>query len=521
MDRNARNHARWLPGWALPSQAALRVALLLAAFAICTAPAARAWGSDVRVLAEADSVDRVALAADLEDGQRLYALLGRTAPAPGAQAGDEIAVSPDGGASWSLLARVPPAAEGRSALAMAAAGTSLCVVEACLGVPHRVLQARCFDERTGALLSTTPILENLDGAGDLSLCAGTHPALPAPVLFLAAVVDQGSGSNLFFARSGDGGLTWTDDVFFGVGDLGCVDVTFSQDITGHVLLTYILGDRAHFALNHFCGHSEYWGTVYGELGEAATDARPSVVVRSGVALVAWETPSGDVTYVYSLNGSYAWQPGGLLAAGPLRQLEPRLSISATGCFHLTYLDLGDARVHHRATWTPNVPESWSSPFMVSDGSVWAGSGMLDLHSPGPPLGGVAALFVEAGERTVAFDRQPPAATRAGRDRETPRAGSVLLRAPSPASPPIAFSVEVAPGALAGVEQLAIEILDVSGRLVRRMPLTRVRGGDVVVWDGRDHWQRPVCPGIYLARVRRAGSVDPEGGSGVRRILLVR
>lgn len=54
--------------------------------------------------------------------------------------------------------------------------------------------------------------------------------------------------------------------------------------------------------------------------------------------------------------------------------------------------------------------------------------------------------------------------------------------------------------------MAVDIVDVAGRLVRRLESRAERAGEqVVTWDGRDTFGVPVAPGVYLARHRAGGT----------------
>jgi hypothetical protein len=69
-----------------------------------------------------------------------------------------------------------------------------------------------------------------------------------------------------------------------------------------------------------------------------------------------------------------------------------------------------------------------------------------------------------------------------------------------------------PGSVAGASR--VEIFDVRGRLVRRLPLNEA---GAVIWDGRDEGGLDVPPGVHLVR-----SIRADGSSiAVKRLVVVR
>ncbi|GIX08032.1 MAG: hypothetical protein KatS3mg115_2435 [Candidatus Poribacteria bacterium] len=70
-------------------------------------------------------------------------------------------------------------------------------------------------------------------------------------------------------------------------------------------------------------------------------------------------------------------------------------------------------------------------------------------------------------------------------------------------------------------EVTVEIYDMSGELVRRLPLGRLpsgfytRRGNAAYWDGRNSLGEPVASGLYLVLFRAGSRV------GTRRILLLK
>lgn len=87
----------------------------------------------------------------------------------------------------------------------------------------------------------------------------------------------------------------------------------------------------------------------------------------------------------------------------------------------------------------------------------------------------------------------------------PPAPAAEFRSPFPSPSRGAVTFDFAP---AGGEDAALTIYDASGRQVRVLAGRAVgsRGARRAVWDGRDEAGRPVAPGVYHARLARAGSV---------------
>jgi hypothetical protein len=542
-----------LPGAVSLHQPMVRSAVaraLVVLILICVRPGTGwAWGPDVPVLAGPDSLDRVCLCADTEHPNRLYALLARTAPCP-AGAVDSIARSVDGGEHWLPWAALAGAELGRGGLDMAQSRETLCVAEARRDVPYATLVVHRGDTTNGQPLADAIVLDSLTDVGDVSLCSGTHPGWPRPALYLAAVVDPGSGRNLFFARSLDGGSTWTDRVYFGGAEgLGRVAVASETNGDVYVLLAYVLDGRMCAAINFDCGHSEYWGQVYGDLGDAAAGARPALALWGDLAVIAWETPEGDVTYLHSQQGVYLWQSGGLLADSPDRECEPVLTPDCSGRLHLIYIDAGQAALRHRTSWSPQWLNSWTPAVRVSDEEIFAGPGACALSPLRDSTNGVGAVFLAAVSRSAYFDSDPGDASSvadrgAGADPRPIGAGpgapsdptswSLVALGPQPVCPPVEFIVRchlfTANSAIDfGANEFSIEILDISGRRVRSLrvcpgPDAFGHAGTAEVrigWDGCEQSGRPAGQGIYFVRLSGpAGAAQPVAGSA-RRMLVIR
>jgi flagellar hook assembly protein FlgD len=73
-------------------------------------------------------------------------------------------------------------------------------------------------------------------------------------------------------------------------------------------------------------------------------------------------------------------------------------------------------------------------------------------------------------------------------------------------------IRLGPGSIQGASR--VEIFDVRGRLVRRLPLN---AEGAVVWDGRDENGYDVPPGVHLVR-----SIRADGSAiAVKRLVVVR
>ena len=67
--------------------------------------------------------------------------------------------------------------------------------------------------------------------------------------------------------------------------------------------------------------------------------------------------------------------------------------------------------------------------------------------------------------------------------------------------------------------VSLEVVDVTGRLVRTLGASRSRGAGgsgIVLWDGRDNMGRPCRSGIYYVRLN-----GMEGTEGRRAVVLTR
>ncbi len=470
------------------------LALVLAAF-LWGASSSSAWDQDICVSFSADSIDVVKLVVDPVDADHLWALLTRnTPPAEGV-----IMVSRDGGASWTTLCALDQPPLGRGGIDMCLAPGLLCVAQTWIDVASTSLVATTYESSTGVLQQSITLIDGLASGGDVSLCNDQEIGIGAKHLYLSAVVDYGDGGMLFFARSITGGATWEQQVDLAWGDIGGIHVASSPESEGHLLLTFIRDGLLWILWNSECGHSEYWGEMFWGVGGAVPGSRPAAAGRGQIALMAAEAPGGDVEYYYSPDAGHTWLLGGMLASSPNYEGAPVFAVDPRGTYHLLYTDFGEGQTYHRTTMTPDWPPSWSAPSPVSDGAAWTGPETTHLEAFLDMGGGAATLHVDAVDRIAYFDAQPHPHAEAPDDDPVPGGGGLRLVGPNPTRGEVRF----APAAECG--GLRIEILDSTGRIVRRVSADR--------WDGCDHHQRPVPPGAYFAR--------PEGrGQGVR-FLIVR
>lgn len=110
--------------------------------------------------------------------------------------------------------------------------------------------------------------------------------------------------------------------------------------------------------------------------------------------------------------------------------------------------------------------------------------------------GVFVTPVQSGDATIGIGMNvgvgPPAPSLAGRVRVEP----------NPSFGRVRFVAEGAGGGLA-----EIEILDLQGRVVRRLGPARLGSASPLVWDGRDAHGARVAAGIYPVKIRRGGEVQ--------------
>jgi hypothetical protein len=506
-----------------------------------------AWEQDILVSGESDSVDVVTLVADPCDAGHLYALLARTQP-PGRALRDfdEVAVSCDGGISWQGLCFPGLPQLGRGGIDMALGEAFLGVAESRIASSGCSLVVCFYDSNTGDLVRESAVLTDLPSVGDVSFCSDQDVGQPGNTFFLAAVLDQGRGSQLYFTRSLDGGATWQDEVVLATGGLGWIDLTYVPGSGGHIELAYILDGNLFLAVNFDCGHSEYWGEMYWGAGPVEEGAHPSVAGRDSVIVAAVGVPDGNVEYYFSLDAGLSWHCGGVLAGTAHHETSPVLAADASGLFHLLYTDATECRTYHRASLRPEDPLSWTMPVPVSDGDIRVGPETTHLEARSDPAGGAGALFVTAGHRLVCFDVDGggAAAVRDGRRDAAPggdQEASFVLRlaGPNPTRFPVHLTVcHVAGGRAdrsppsAGTTldgEIRLEILDATGRRVRSIPLARMpplsglSGERVlrILWDGLDQQQHPVSPGLYVARLCGSGMNAIRSPARTARILIIR
>lgn len=124
---------------------------------------------------------------------------------------------------------------------------------------------------------------------------------------------------------------------------------------------------------------------------------------------------------------------------------------------------------------------------VTNGYIGLHSG---LYGGGPFESGINAIQIIAS----ATDVDTPTRT----DDATPRIERIY---PNPGRGAQTFDLYLAPNA----RREALEIIDVTGRLVWRQPLAALSAGaHSIVWDGRDTAGRAVSPAVYFVRLPGVG-----------------
>jgi len=130
---------------------------------------------------------------------------------------------------------------------------------------------------------------------------------------------------------------------------------------------------------------------------------------------------------------------------------------------------------------------------------------LIWHAPGGDVayeGGPLPLFTIEGHSAFASVPQVSVAV----DATAPGAGSLRF-GPNP----VASGASVA-FAIPARTSRSLEILDLAGRRIARIPFRTGEGGEVAVWETRDASGRELPPGLYLARA---------GAGSVARVVVVR
>jgi hypothetical protein len=136
---------------------------------------------------------------------------------------------------------------------------------------------------------------------------------------------------------------------------------------------------------------------------------------------------------------------------------------------------------------------------VTNGYIGLHSG---LYGGGPFESGINAIQIIANATGI---DSPPSM-----DDATPRIERIY---PNPGRGAQTFDLYLAPNA----RREALEIVDVTGRLVWRQPLAALAAGaHSIVWDGRDTAGRAVSPAVYFVRLPGAG----EGWGGQQKIVRI-
>jgi hypothetical protein len=142
----------------------------------------------------------------------------------------------------------------------------------------------------------------------------------------------------------------------------------------------------------------------------------------------------------------------------------------------------DATTALATSWNPGPAQSVSC-LELSGGTVYVGGNFTSLL--GSPHSSIAGIY----DGTVSVDGPPVLGfTSALRATPNPFLSAVNLH----------FSVPLG-------ERAEVLVYDLAGRIVRHLDTALLTPGDHnLLWDGRNDEARPVCPGLYVARVRGKG-----------------
>jgi len=206
----------------------------------------------------------------------------------------------------------------------------------------------------------------------------------------------------------------------------------------------------------------------------------------------------DIEFVYSLDGGMTWSEPQVLAGSPdaaerYFDLKSRRNPGAAEVAIAYISSIGSENIIYRRYANAAQPAVWSEPVRMNGVNAATGLRLRPklCYLAGLPSAGAGVIYVGADSGGCWWSAHYPGVQEEpGRFRTT---GSRLQVAPTVGAGPFR-SAGAKPGD-------GVMIIDLSGRIVRKL----IAADNGAVWDGRDEDGNYLPPGVYLVRLRSAGS----------------
>lgn len=228
------------------------------------------------------------------------------------------------------------------------------------------------------------------------------------VLWQEIVFSGGThGGEAFFARSADGGQTFSDPVNLSETTHGAGKGRLTDEYWHNGSLDLVLGDDGSLVAawteyqgplrvaGSADGGISWWEPVRVSGGDGTLPARgPSLALHDGRVHLAWAVggdPAADIRYATSPDGGQTWSELRLIAASGAHADAPKVAVHADGTVHLTWMEsragpLRDYRIRYvresSAADRPGETVSISEP--LPEGYDSAGFPSLELDRKGNP-----------------------------------------------------------------------------------------------------------------------------------------
>jgi hypothetical protein len=303
---------------------------------------------------------------------------------------------------------------------------------------------------------------SLDDGTTWQAARNITPAAPPAGKNLASIAAAGSivhvtwmdtrgGSQIYYTRSLDNGVTWETDRSITPVPSQFASVAVSGSIVHVVYADFRFEDTPKIYYTRSLDNGISWETEV-PLAESLTSWYPSVAVAGSHVHAVWpDNRNGDISEIYykgSLDDGTNWNPDVRLTDNLSESREPSVAVSG-------------AYVH--VVWHDNRDQNWETYYK---------RGAMD-----------AAGAEEDENPASAAPRLPSAAP-------NPSTGQVVIRYDLPSS-----------------ASVVLEIFDPSGALVRRfIQESRPSGSHEIRWNGRDGEGRTVPSGVYISRIEMGGRV---------------
>jgi len=235
--------------------------------------------------------------------------------------------------------------------------------------------------------------------GHFTYSSGSHTiAARGDTVYLAWADDRGPGRAVYFSKSTDKGLTWSENKKIS-GDDNCYFQSLAVDERGYIYVVWSNGYRDIYVISSIDG-GESFGSVTVVNDTTSTCVHPSVAVdTSGNVYVAWqdyrESDKPDIYFAKSTDGGLSFGTDIRVddtGSDTSRQWFPTIGVNGSGEYaHIAWQDKRTGVYHVYSATSTDGGESFESNVLVVD--TTGGGSTKDQGNPSLVVGNDGVVYV--------------------------------------------------------------------------------------------------------------------------------